>query len=54
MERRGRAVPTGAPPLALEVTHVWLAPTWSIGSGLRRSPGNGWKRFSMLNELREE
>lgn len=47
-------VPTGAPPLPPEVTHVWLAPTWSIGSGLRWSLGDGWKRFSTLNEPREE
>ena len=39
------STPTAPPALPAEVTHVWLAPTWTTGSGLRWSPDNGWSRF---------
>lgn len=42
-------VPVAVPPLPPQVTHVWFAPTWSIGSGLRWTPGEGWTRFPTLN-----
>lgn len=29
-----------------EVTHVWLASTWSIGTGMRWSPASGWAWFA--------
>lgn len=43
---RDEGVPTVAPSLPEEVTHVWLVATWDIGSGLRWSPGGGWQRFA--------
>lgn len=43
------SVPVAAPSLPPQVTHVWLAPTWNIGSGLRWTPGEGWTRFPTLN-----
>lgn len=42
-------VPVAAPSLPAEVTHVWLAPTWNVGSGLRWAPGDGWTRFPTPN-----
>lgn len=38
-------VPQDAPVLPPEVTHIWLMSLWTIGSGLRWSPGRGWERF---------
>ena len=39
------AVPTRDPQLPPQVTHIWLMSFWTIGSGLRWSPGRGWERF---------
>lgn len=38
-------VPTTAPNLPHQVTHVWLMAFWTVGSGLRWSPESGWERF---------
>jgi hypothetical protein len=37
--------PNDAPPLPVEVTHVWLASMWSIATGLRWCPDAGWSPF---------
>ena len=41
-------VPSHPPSLPPEITHVWLASTWSIGHGMRWSPDTGWSLFSKL------
>lgn len=46
-------VPDEPPSLPAEITHVWVATTWSSGSGLRWSPGNGWARFELESAGRE-
>ncbi len=38
-------VPTLSPELPQQVTHVWLMTFWNVGSGLRWSPDQHWKRF---------
>ncbi|UOY02451.1 hypothetical protein [Blastococcus sp. PRF04-17] len=35
-----------SPHLPSEVTHVWLASTWEVGTGLRWSPDGCWQRFN--------
>lgn len=42
------SIPSAAPLLPREVTHVWLVTTWAVGTGLRWAPGSGWQRFSKL------
>jgi hypothetical protein len=44
----GPALPQVAPALPVEITHVWIASTWSVGHGLRWSPDGGWALFSKL------
>jgi hypothetical protein len=39
-------LPTIAPDLPWEVTHAWVASTWSTATGLRWSPDAGWRHFS--------
>ncbi len=41
-------LPSIAPTLPPEITHVWLVSTWSIGHGLRWEPQAGWSAFSKL------
>jgi hypothetical protein len=38
-------LPTNAPALPAEITHVWLASLWTIATGLRWSPETGWTTF---------
>ncbi len=38
-------LPTQAPALPEEITHVWAASTLTIGEGLRWDPAAGWLRF---------
>ena len=38
-------LPTIAPDLPWEVTHAWVASTWSTATGLRWSPDVGWRHF---------
>lgn len=37
--------PTASPELPDEVTHVWLASTWTSGQGLRWDRPSGWAAF---------
>ncbi len=43
--RDGAALPDADPELPPEVTHVWAVSTWTSGSGMRWTPGEGWQRF---------
>ncbi|MBW3668206.1 MAG: hypothetical protein KY443_03240 [Actinobacteria bacterium] len=43
--RQAPPLPTTAPELPPEVTHVWVVSTWTIGRGLRWSPNSGWAVF---------
>jgi hypothetical protein len=43
--RQDLALPTIAPRLPAEVTHVWAAGGWSSGRGMRWSPTVGWSYF---------
>ncbi len=47
------AVPTAAPDLPDQVTHVWLMAFWNIGSGLRWSHDGGWERFERQFHLED-
>jgi hypothetical protein len=38
-------VPSKRPSLPTEITHVWLATTWSTGLGIRWAPNTGWSHF---------
>jgi hypothetical protein len=38
-------LPTIAPDLPPEVTHAWVASTWSTTTGLHWSPEMGWRHF---------
>jgi len=49
----GDVVPTAAPDMPDEVTHVWLMAFWTIGSGLRWSPDGGWERFERQFRLED-
>jgi len=46
-------VPTAAPNLPDQVTHVWLMAFWTIGSGLRWSHDGGWERFERQFHLED-
>jgi hypothetical protein len=46
----GHGTPRGIPVLPQEITHVWLASTWSIGTGWRWDPAAAWLPFSKLQE----
>ncbi len=46
-------VPTTAPDLPDQVTHVWLMAFWTVGSGLRWSPDSGWERFERQFHLED-
>lgn len=37
-------LPTAPPRLPTEITHVWIASTWTSGHGVRWSP-DGWESF---------
>ncbi|MEX2457831.1 MAG: hypothetical protein WD770_02470 [Actinomycetota bacterium] len=39
-------LPTKAPDLPPEVTHLWTMSTWDSGEGLRWSAATGWERFA--------
>ena len=41
-------LPTTAPVLPPEVTHVWAMSTWDSGDGFRWSPDHGWARFAKV------
>jgi hypothetical protein len=41
-------LPTIAPTLPAEITHVWTMSTWSSGNGFRWSPESGWERFTKV------
>jgi len=41
-------LPTIAPTLPAEITHVWTMSTWSSGDGFRWSPETGWARFAKV------
>jgi hypothetical protein len=43
--RDGAPLPNDPPELPPEVTHVWVAGTWSSGSGMRWSPEESWAYF---------
>ena len=49
--RSGAPLPTVAPSLPDEVTHVWVMSTWSGGRGFRWSPARGWETFGNDAEL---
>jgi hypothetical protein len=38
-------LPTVAPSLPPEVSHVWAMSTWNAGAGMRWSPEFGWQHF---------
>jgi len=46
-------VPTAAPDLPDQVTHVWLMAFQTIGSGLRWSHDSGWERFERQFHLED-
>ena len=48
--------PHGLPPLQLppEITDVWIASTWALGSGLRWSLEGGWQRFPTKVEVGDD
>jgi hypothetical protein len=41
-------LPTVAPVLPEEVTHLWAMSTWSSGDGFAWSPRTGWSRFRKI------
>lgn len=41
-------LPATAPDLPQEVTHVWVASTWTSGDGFRWDPNSGWLRFDKV------
>ena len=46
-------VPTAAPDLPGQVTHIWLMAFRTKGSGLRWSPDSGWERFERQFHLED-
>lgn len=50
--RENAPLPIRAPQVMTEVTHVWVASTWTSGHGVRWSPGSGWSRFAKRLEDR--
>lgn len=43
--RQHAPIPADAPTLPREVTHIWVASTWSSGLGFHWSPTHGWSSF---------
>jgi hypothetical protein len=43
-------LPSRMPQLPAEVTHAWIASTWSTGSGMRWAPDTGWSYFNKTVE----
>jgi len=48
--RSDAALPSRAPDLPAEITHLWAVSTWNGGDGMRWAPEVGWRRFSRLAE----
>ncbi|MET0628215.1 MAG: hypothetical protein ABW033_07150 [Acidimicrobiia bacterium] len=46
--RQDGPLPTVAPGLPAEATHVWALGGWSSGRGMRWAPGSGWSYFDKL------
>lgn len=44
-------IPTIAPTLPAQVTHLWIASTWASGKGFRWSPNDGWTTFEKATEI---
>lgn len=42
--------PLEDPELPEPITHAWMVSTWSVGTGWRWSPGEGWLPFEKLLE----
>lgn len=51
LTRNNAPLPTVAPTLPPEVTHLWMLSWWAIGDGFRWSPDGGWARFSKRFDL---
>lgn len=45
LSRDGAPLPDADPVLPPEVTHIWVASTWTTGDGMRWAPRSGWSRF---------
>jgi hypothetical protein len=43
--RDGAPLPSRAPQMPREMTHVWVASMWSTGSGMRWAADTGWSHF---------
>ncbi len=48
--RDGAPLPSQAPQMPMEMTHVWVASTWSTGTGMRWAADTGWARFDKIIE----
>jgi len=48
--RSDAALPSRAPDLPAEITHLWAVSTWNSGDGMRWAPEVGWRRFSRVAE----
>lgn len=48
--RDGAPLPSRAPQMPTEMTHVWVASTWSTGSGMRWAADTGWSHFEKIIE----
>jgi hypothetical protein len=44
--RGGAPLPTRAPDLPDEISHVWAVSSWTSGDGMRWGPDIGWTRFA--------
>lgn len=49
----GHGTPIDSPALPDEITHVWLASTWNIGTGWRWHADSGWQAFDKLQHRGE-
>jgi hypothetical protein len=48
--RDGAPLPSRAPQMPMEMTHVWVASTWLTGSGMRWEVDTGWSHFDKIIE----
>jgi hypothetical protein len=49
----GHGTPIEPPSLPDEITHVWLASTWTVGTGWRWDTESGWQPFDKLQDRDE-
>ncbi|MGH9890667.1 MAG: hypothetical protein ACREA0_01515 [bacterium] len=46
--RQDAPLPDADPDLPPEITHAWVASTWTDGAGMRWAPDSGWQRFAKM------